>query len=88
VRCLLKPGGIIHVAVRNAAYWEARLSAWASSEPYHLIYFDPRTLERTVTSAGLTSRTLTTHDSFSVSLTGLMEPPVIGSNGASSGLHS
>jgi len=65
VRYLLKPGGIMHVAVPNAAYWEARLAGWASYEPYHLIYFDPRTLERTVTSAGLTSRTLTTHNSFS-----------------------
>lgn len=40
----LKPGGVVHVAVPNVACWEARLRGWNSYEPYHVLYFEPRTL--------------------------------------------
>lgn len=65
VRRLLAPGGVVHVAVPNIACWEAVLSGWTSYEPYHLTYFDPQTLSRTILAGGLAIERMTTHDSFS-----------------------
>lgn len=65
VHRLLAPGGVVHIAVPNIACWEAKLAGWTSYEPYHLAYFDPQTLERTVTTGDLTIERMTTHDSFS-----------------------
>jgi 2-polyprenyl-3-methyl-5-hydroxy-6-metoxy-1,4-benzoquinol methylase len=65
VRRLLSPGGVIHVAVPNIACWEAALSGWTSYEPYHLTYFDPQTLSRTILAGGLAIERMATHDSFS-----------------------
>ncbi len=65
VRRLLAPGGVVHVAVPNIACWEAALSGWTSYEPYHLTYFDPQTLSRTILAGGLAIERMTTHDSFS-----------------------
>lgn len=62
---LLAPGGVVHVAVPNIACWEAVLPGWTSYEPYHLAYFDPQTLRRTVLAGALTVDRLVTHDSFS-----------------------
>lgn len=61
----LAPGGIVHIAVPNLSCLEAILSGWTSYEPYHLAYFEPRTLTRTVTQAGLAVERLQTLDSFS-----------------------
>ncbi len=65
VRARLKPGGVLHLAVPNAAAWEARLPGWNSYEPYHLLYFTPRTLRLAAEQAGLEIQHLTTHESFS-----------------------
>lgn len=65
VRRLLKPAGVVYVAVPNIACWEALLSGWNSYEPYHLAYFSPRTLRQVVNSGGLAVEDVTTHDSFS-----------------------
>ncbi len=65
VHRLLTPGGVVHIAVPNIACWEANLAGWTSYEPYHLVYFDPQTIEKTVTAAGLMIEHITTHDSFS-----------------------
>ena len=62
---LLGPGGVAHIAVPNVACWEAGLSGWTGFEPYHLTYFEPQTLERTVATSGLTIDSITTLDSFS-----------------------
>jgi 2-polyprenyl-3-methyl-5-hydroxy-6-metoxy-1,4-benzoquinol methylase len=65
IRRLLAPGGVVHIAVPNVSCWQASLSGWASYEPYHLSYFDPRTLTRVVTASGLKVSRILTHDSFS-----------------------
>lgn len=65
VRNRLVPGAILHVAVPNVACFEARLPGWASYEPYHLIYFTPETLRRTVVAAGFLIERELTHESFS-----------------------
>lgn len=64
-RRLLVPGGGVHLAVPNIACWEARLPGWTSYEPYHLSYFNARTLSRTITAAGLSIEQSSTHESFS-----------------------
>jgi len=61
----LKPGGVLHLAVPNVAAWEARLPGWNSYEPYHLLYFTPRTLRATAEKAGFEILEVTTHESFS-----------------------
>jgi 2-polyprenyl-3-methyl-5-hydroxy-6-metoxy-1,4-benzoquinol methylase len=65
VREVLRPGGVVHIAVLNVACWEARLSGWNYYVPYHLTYFDRATLARTVREAGLAPRAASTHESFS-----------------------
>ena len=72
VRCLLAPGGLVHIAVPNIACWEAGLAGWTSYEPYHLTYFDPQTLQRAVTASGLVVDSINTYDSFSGWFLGLL----------------
>lgn len=62
---LLKPEGIVHIAVPNIDCWEARLPGWTSFEPYHLTYFNRQTLLSAVKAAGFTSERVLTCDSFS-----------------------
>jgi 2-polyprenyl-3-methyl-5-hydroxy-6-metoxy-1,4-benzoquinol methylase len=61
----LKPGGVLHIAVPNVACWEARLRGWNSYEPYHLAYFNAKTLEKVLCDAGFAIVHQHTHDSFS-----------------------
>lgn len=61
----LKPDGVLHLAVPNVAAWEARLPGWNSYEPYHLLYFTPRTLRATAEEVGFEILEVTTHESFS-----------------------
>lgn len=65
VRRLLVPGGVVHIAVPNVACWEAALPGWTSYEPYHLSYFTPVTLRKTVTTSRLEIESEQTHESFS-----------------------
>lgn len=62
---LLARGGVVHIAVPNIACWEASLSGWTSFEPYHLTYFSPYTLKKTVARGGLEIANISTLDSFS-----------------------
>lgn len=61
----IRPGGVLHIAVPNVASWGARLHGWTSYEPYHLLYFTPETLRRTVARAGFSVESQMTHESFS-----------------------
>ena len=65
VQGLLTPGGRIHVAVPNVDCWEAALPGWTSYEPYHLLYFTPRTLRQTLETCGLRVLSVATAESFS-----------------------
>lgn len=65
VHRVLKPGGIVHLAVPNIDAWEARLSGWTSYEPYHLTYFTHKTLGIVAEQAGFSVLQRVTHESFS-----------------------
>ncbi len=65
IQTRMNPGGVLHLAVPNVAAWEARLSGWNSYEPYHLLYFTPKTLQIAAEKAGLQVQRLSTHESFS-----------------------
>jgi 2-polyprenyl-3-methyl-5-hydroxy-6-metoxy-1,4-benzoquinol methylase len=60
-----KPGALFHLAVPNVASWNARMPGWTSYEPYHLIYFSPKTLRDAVARAGLECVELSTFEPFS-----------------------
>jgi len=62
---LLKPGGILHIAVPNINCWLAHLTGWTSYEPYHLTYFNRNTLLKAVSLAGFSTELVYTRDSFS-----------------------
>lgn len=62
---LLTPGGIAHIAVPNVMCWEAILPGWTSYEPYHLSYFTPVTLRKTISARGLEVEYEQTPESFS-----------------------
>lgn len=62
---LLAPDGIVHIAVPNISCWQSILSGWNSFEPYHLTYFEPKTLKSTVILSGLVIDQTKTVDSFS-----------------------
>ena len=61
----LRPGGLLHVAVPNAACWEASLPGWNSYERYHVAYFNGPSLDRALRAAGFTPMTQVTHETFS-----------------------
>jgi 2-polyprenyl-3-methyl-5-hydroxy-6-metoxy-1,4-benzoquinol methylase len=42
---MLKPGGLLYLATPNIDCWEARYRGWGSYEPYHLLYFNPHTIQ-------------------------------------------
>jgi 2-polyprenyl-3-methyl-5-hydroxy-6-metoxy-1,4-benzoquinol methylase len=65
LRIRMKADSLLQVAVPNVASWEAKLPGWTSYEPYHLIYFTPETLQRTLEKAGFRVISLKTHESFS-----------------------
>lgn len=65
VRRLLRPGGILHVAVPNIDSWDAKLPGWTSYQPYHLVYYTPTTLEALVARAGFAVTRVETREPFS-----------------------
>ncbi len=65
VHRVLAPGGVVHIAVPNVACWEARFAGWNCYVPYHLAYFERRSLARAVEQAGLTPVWSASHEGFS-----------------------
>jgi len=65
VKSRLKKNGILHLAVPNINCWESFLPGWTSYEPYHLLYFSPKTLRNTLINAGFIIIKQRTHESFS-----------------------
>jgi len=51
VKHLLKPQGILYVAVPNISCWNARFPGWTGFEPYHVHYFRANNLRRVLESA-------------------------------------
>lgn len=51
---VLRPGGIIYLAVPNLSAWNGYLPGWGGYEPYHMHYFRPRTLKELLASVGFT----------------------------------
>jgi SAM-dependent methyltransferase len=55
MRRLLRPGGLLFLTTGNAQPYADRLSHWRYVLPeIHISFFEPRTLERALTSAGFT----------------------------------
>lgn len=51
-RQLLRPGGVLYVAVPNRLAWAARLPGWTGYQPYHVQYFSATSLRRVMEAAG------------------------------------
>lgn len=61
----LRPLGVLHLAVPNAACWEAGLPGWNAYAKYHLSYFTPQTLKLALRQAGFAPELTVTHEDFS-----------------------
>jgi 2-polyprenyl-3-methyl-5-hydroxy-6-metoxy-1,4-benzoquinol methylase len=57
--------GVLHISVPNIDSWGARLPGWVSYQPYHFVYYSPKTLARVLTEAGFEILSTSTHESFS-----------------------
>lgn len=69
LRGLLRPGGVLHVAVPNPAGISARLfrQHWMGMEPRHVVLYPPRTLERLLVELGF-DRVSVSYESLSKDL--------------------
>ncbi len=65
VRALLRPHGLLYVAVPNIAAPEASLPGWTAYQPYHLHYFTPPNLRRLLGRAGFDIVRTRTREPFS-----------------------
>jgi len=61
---LLRPGGVIYVAVPNMGSWHSRWRGWSGFEPYHLQYFWKGSLTQCLQDAGLTILKLGSYESL------------------------
>jgi len=55
-RQLLRPGGMLYVAVPNRLAWSSRLPGWTGYQPYHAHYFSAASLRRGLEAAGFQVR--------------------------------
>lgn len=62
---MLRPGGLLYVAVPNMGSWHSRWRGWSGFEPYHLQYFGKRSLTQCLQNAGLTILQLGSYESLS-----------------------
>jgi len=64
-RVLLKPRGILFLAVPNVSAPEARLPGWTGYAPYHFHYFRPATLSQLLRNCGFQVQRVETFEPFS-----------------------
>jgi SAM-dependent methyltransferase len=62
---ILRPQGVLYIAVPNVAAPEAMLSGWTGYQPYHLHYFRPATLHGLLRRAGFVVVEARTREPFS-----------------------
>jgi 2-polyprenyl-3-methyl-5-hydroxy-6-metoxy-1,4-benzoquinol methylase len=65
VRDLLKPDGILHLAVPNIECWEAHFPGWTSYEPYHLFYFGRDSLTTLLRQCSYRIHSIQSYEPFS-----------------------
>jgi SAM-dependent methyltransferase len=65
MRALLRPGGLVYLAVPNIGAPEAALPGWTGYQPYHLHYFRPVTLEGLLRRHGFAVLVCRTREPFS-----------------------
>jgi 2-polyprenyl-3-methyl-5-hydroxy-6-metoxy-1,4-benzoquinol methylase len=65
LRGLLRPGGLVYLAVPNIGALEAALPGWSGYQPYHLHYFRPATLEGLLRREGFAVLRCRTREPFS-----------------------
>jgi 2-polyprenyl-3-methyl-5-hydroxy-6-metoxy-1,4-benzoquinol methylase len=56
---------VLHLAVPNIDSLGAKLTGWVSYQPYHLIYFNKKTLTMALEKVGIEIETIVSHESFS-----------------------
>ena len=64
VHSLLKPEGLLYVAVPNMGSWHSRFNGWSGYQPYHIHYFNRRSLTRALTRSKFRVAQLGTYESL------------------------
>ena len=62
---LLKPGGKLHIAVPNMASWHRHFRGWSGYEPYHVHYFNQKSLSIALCHAGFRVTNIASYESLS-----------------------
>ena len=62
---LLRPGGMLYVAVPNMDSWHRHFSGWSGYEPYHMQYFGASSMSHALERAGLTVVHIGSYESLS-----------------------
>ena len=63
-RQVLSSSGLLHLAVPNVLSWGANFKSWVSYQPYHLVYFDERSLRCVLVQSGFEVVELRFFESF------------------------
>ena len=64
VHSLLKPEGLLYVAVPNMGSWHSRFNGWRGYQPYHIHYFNRRSLTWALTKSNFLVTHLHTYESL------------------------
>ena len=64
IHSLLKPEGLLYVAVPNMGSWHSRFNGWSGYQPYHIHYFNRRSLTSALTKSQFRVTQLQTYESL------------------------
>jgi 2-polyprenyl-3-methyl-5-hydroxy-6-metoxy-1,4-benzoquinol methylase len=64
IHSLLKPKGLLYVAVPNMGSWHSRFNGWSGYQPYHIHYFNRRSLKWALTKTKFHVAQLHTYESL------------------------